>query len=171
VVIGCSVLIAGCSGGAQGSAPGGAGGSGDGAGSGSNEADSGEGGSGPAVCAGELTEVAAGWWLECPPTYCAALAWAQGCQSLPSQPTARAGNCRNLKVVSLEYGTHSKECYYSAGTDSESSELVGAAATDDTPTYCAQSSYRIEAGATASCNPAIVCNGTGETLESNDGGC
>ncbi|HYQ01152.1 MAG TPA: hypothetical protein VER96_20920 [Polyangiaceae bacterium] len=143
----------------------GAGGAGEGAESGSGEA-----GSGPAVCTGELSKVAALWWLECPSTYCAALAWAQGCQSLPSRPIVRAGNCQDLKVVTLDYGTHSKECYYSFGTNN-SSELVGAAASDDTLSYCAQSSYRIEAGTTASCNPATVCNDAGEMPESNDSGC
>jgi len=152
VAMGWSVLLAGCSGTAQ-------------------DSDGTDAGSGPAVCTGELNTVAAAWWLECPSKYCAALAWVQGCQSLPSRPTARAGDCQDLKVVTLEYGTHSKECYYSASTGSESSELVGAAATDDTPSYCAQSSHRIEAGTTAACVPAIVCDDTSETPESNESGC
>jgi len=188
---GWSALIAGCGGSAQDHATGGAGsanhamgaenngtdpiqepaapshaGAGNSSGANSPAGDggagSGEGGSGQSRCTGELSKVAAEWWLECPATYCAALAWAQGCHSIPNHPTARAGSCQDLQVVTLSFGTHSKECYYSHGFAFAPPKLVGAAATNDTPSYCENTAFRIEAGSTATCAPEIVCDGSRE---------
>jgi len=76
-------------------------------------------------------------------------------------------------VLTLDYGTHSKECYYAPLGFPRLPTLVGAAAVDDTPTYCGGTSFRIEADTTGKCDdgttaPEIVCDGGSDDAPSSD---
>jgi hypothetical protein len=164
---GCDALGAGCGGSAQDSVHGGEAGSANVShagqspvapgGSGNLDPGTSGAGNGPAVpaeggitepgaCVGTLDEVAAAWWGHCPPTLCAGLVWAETCPAIPGE-TTEVGTCGELRTISLEFGTHGKACYYQlTGLDGGEPKLVGAAAWDDTPTYCDQTSFRIKAG-------------------------
>jgi hypothetical protein len=175
--------MAGCSGTVQDSAKGGAGSAGAAlsaapAGTGNdgpNNSDVGAGASaGAGACVGELDQVAAAWG-DCPATLCAAQVLAESCDSLQIEEATEVGTCDMLRVITLEMGTtHGKDCYYDLASSNAEPKLVGAAAWDDTPTYCNGTSNRIEAGkttpncgaftqgSTTVCDrPSGVPNGTG----------
>jgi len=171
---GCDAASAGCGGHVQGvggdaGVPGGYGNGGSeisGAGDGPTVAGRGGTGGAGAVCVAALDEVAATWG-HCPPTLCAGMVWAESCDELQPYAQTSVGTCAGLTVITLELGTHGKACYYEqARATGKEPKLVGAAAWDDTPHYCDETSFRIEAGTTpAACGAhtkpgEIVCDGS-----------
>jgi len=125
-----------------------------------------QGGSGgEATCMGALDTVAASWG-SCPSTLCAGLVWAESCPVSSQVATTSVATCGGLRAITLDWGTHGKACYYQpTGLNGGEPKLVGAAAWDDTPSYCNGTSFRIESGNTdADCAhqtaSEIVCDGS-----------
>jgi len=137
---------AGAPGGQNAGAPGGpsnGGSGGTGAGSGTGGAPEG-GGPDEVTCSGLMDEVR-DIWGECPPMLCAGVAWAQSCPGSSLGAIAEVGTCDGLGLITLDFGTHGKACYYQPAVFQEP-KLVGVAAWDDTPHYCDGTSFRIQAG-------------------------
>jgi len=137
-------------------------------GAGNSASVSSQGGAGAGTCDGDFDKVAA-IWGDCPPTLCAALASAESCNAIPQTGvTTRIETCDALTVITHDFSTHGKACYYSnPGTipgaiSAQEPKLVGATAWDDVPTYCDRTSNSIKTG--AQCSGAslsrILCDGS-----------
>lgn len=123
------------------------------------------------TCTGSLETVRA-LWERCPDSYCKAIAWVSDCSSFGVEPFSRmVGLCGLLQTeVMIGWGTHSMTCYYAAPAgNGRDTPLAGAEDTDDVPTFCNQTSRRIEAGTTSCEEPALendfgsCTHGTGGT--------
>jgi hypothetical protein len=111
---------------------------------------SGETGGDEGACTGDLNSVAAAWWTTCPPTLSAAKAWAESCPALQPRPVTSITTCGLRVTITLDYGTHGKECYYDVVPPCNGeARLAGAEAWDDVLTYCNGTANKITAGSTS----------------------
>jgi hypothetical protein len=98
------------------------------------------------LCTGPLDEVKQ-WAGSCAATYEAELATSRSCDQWE---VASIGSCEGLHVIVHEWGTHRRACVYEG---IGAAALVGAAASNDVPSFCNQTSWDIIGGRVpASCD-------------------
>jgi len=93
-------------------------------------------------CVGTLENVRNTWSVRCGDTAAADFAAGVPCGGDPGIPTFLTSTCGGLDVVEYLWETHAQYCFYPA----DGGSLVAATANDDTPSFCASSSYAISAG-------------------------
>ena len=92
-------------------------------------------------CVGDLATVG----LSCPPTFDGTEANLPECRGFSGTGAQQVvWHCQDLIILADSFGLGGDICYY----DATSHGLVGAEQFTDTPDYCGQTSFKIEAGRT-----------------------